>query len=57
MIGCNNSGSTTGAGTAPNRTEFAGKFVQNAQFTQITNTNDPAGSFDTDSNLSMLGTD
>ncbi len=57
MLDWHVSGSTAGAGTPPNRTEFAGKFVQNAQFTQITNTNDQAGSFDIDSNLSALGTD
>jgi hypothetical protein len=49
--------SATGAGTAPSRRELVGKFVQNAQVTQITNTNDQSGSFDTSSNLSALGTD
>ncbi len=57
MIGWHNSASTAGAATAPNRSEYVGKFVQNAQFTQITNTNDQGGSFDIGSNLSALGTD
>jgi hypothetical protein len=51
------SNTATGAGTAPSRRELVGKFVQSAQVTQITNTNDQAGSFDTSSNLSALGTD
>jgi len=47
----------TGAGTAPNRSQFAGKFVQNAQFTQITNVNDQGGDFAISSNLTILGSD
>jgi len=57
MIGWHVAGYTLGAGTAPNRSEFVGKFVQNAQFTQITNTNDQGGDFDTSSNLTILGSD
>tara|TARA_R100000951_G_C2566912_1_gene157467 strand:+ start:10 stop:480 length:471 start_codon:yes stop_codon:yes gene_type:complete len=57
MIGWHISAHTAGAGQAPSRSLFVGKFVQNAQFTQITNTNDQAGSFDTSSDLSVLGTD
>ena len=57
MIGWHIARATAGAGTAPNRSEFVGKFVQNAQFTQITNTNDQSGDFDTSSNLTILGSD
>ena len=57
MIGFHVAELTTGAGYAPNRSVFAGKFIQNAQFTQITNTNDQGGDFDTSSNLTILGSD
>jgi len=47
-----------GAGTAPNRVEEVGKFTVTAgQTTRIDINDDGAGSFDTDSNLSALGTD
>ena len=53
-----NSG-TTGAGNAPNRTENAWKFVPSpdADITRIDTTNGSAGSYDTSSNLSALGSD
>ena len=57
MIGWHVAQDVAGAGTAPNRSQFAGKFVQSSQFTSMTNTNDQAGDFDTDSNLTLLGTD
>ena len=57
MIGWHAAQNVAGAGTAPNRSRFAGKFVQTAQFTEITNTNDQGGDFDTDSNLTVFGTD
>ena len=57
MIGWHISAHTVGVGQAPSRSLFVGNFVQNAQFTQITNTNDQAGSFDISSNLSVLGSD
>ncbi len=48
-----------GAGNAPNRTESVGKFVPSpdADITRIDFENDQAGNYDTDSNLSALGTD
>ena len=57
MIGWHITRGGAGAGSSPNRSQFAGKFVQNAQFTQITNTNDQSGDFDTSSNLTILGSD
>ena len=47
----------TGAGTAPSRYEEVWKWDDTAQITEMDSTNDSAGSFDTDSNLSLLGTD
>ena len=55
MVGWHVGAHTVGAGQTPSRSLFAGKFVQNAQFTRITNVNDQAGDFDTGSNLSILG--
>tara|TARA_R110000787_G_scaffold8_1_gene36 strand:- start:66 stop:551 length:486 start_codon:yes stop_codon:yes gene_type:complete len=48
-----------GAGTAPNRLEFGFKFVPSpdTDITRIDMNNTRAGSFDTDSNLTALGTD
>ena len=57
MIGWHVARTTAGAGTSPNRSEFVAKFVQNSQFTQITNTNDQNGDFDTSSNLTILGSE
>ena len=57
MIGWHVAENATGAGTAPNRSEFVAKFVQSSQFTRITNTNDQGGDFDTSSNLTILGSD
>jgi len=57
MIGWHVARGAAGAGTPPNRSEFAGKFVQTAQFTSMSNNNDQGGDFDTDSNLTLLGTD
>ena len=50
---------TAGAGTAPNRLEFVFKFVPSpdADITRVDVNNTQAGSFDTDSNLSALGSD
>lgn len=50
---------TAGAGNAPGRKEFIGKFVPSpdADITRIDDNNPAAGSFDTDSNISALGTD
>jgi len=52
-------GNTAGAGTAPDRIEEVGKFVPSpdADITRIDDTQSGGGSFDTDSNLSALGTD
>lgn len=47
-----------GSGTPPSRWELVAKYViTSGQFTQITITNGGSGSYDTDSNLSALGTD
>ena len=53
-----NSG-TTGAGNAPNRTQNVWKFVPSpdADITRIDTTNGSAGSYDTGSNLTALGSD
>jgi len=48
---------TAGAGTAPNRREIVGKYTGSSQYTRIDFNNPGAGSYDTDSNLSALGTD
>ena len=50
---------TAGAGTAPDRLEFVFKFVPSpdADITRVDVNNTQAGSFDTDSNLSALGSD
>ena len=47
----------TGAGTAPSRYEEVWKWDDTAQITEMDSTNASAGSFDTDSNLSVLGSD
>lgn len=49
----------SGAGNPPNRTELIVKFVPSpdANITRIDSNNAGAGSFDTDSNMSALGTD
>jgi|APSaa5957512535_1039671.scaffolds.fasta_scaffold45667_2 hypothetical protein len=47
----------TGAGTAPVRMESVQKSVQSAQVTRIRISNGAAGSYDTDSNLTVLGSD
>lgn len=54
-----NFGNTAGAGTAPMRQELVYKFVPSpdADITRIDVTNIESGSYDTDSNLSALGTD
>ena len=57
MMGWHITRGGAGAGTPPNRSVFAGKFIQSGQFTEITNTNDQGGNFDTDSNLTLFGTD
>ena len=46
---------TAGAGTAPHRRETVYKFTDTTQITRIDLNNSGAGSFDTDSNLSVLG--
>jgi len=50
---------TTGAGTAPHRMERTDKFVPSpdADITRIDRHNDSTGSFDTNSNISVLGSD
>ena len=50
---------TAGAGTAPQRLEFVGKFVPSpdADITRIDCNNTAAGSFNTSSNISALGSD
>ena len=49
---------TTGAGNAPNRSEFVGKWVNtSAQITQIEIDNTGAGSYDTGSQMTIWGTD
>ena len=50
---------TAGAGTAPNRLEFVFKFVPSpdADITRIDMNNTQSGSFDTSSNISVLGSD
>jgi len=50
---------TVGAGTAPRRNEFVGKFVPSpdADITTVTAFNFDLGDFGIDSNLSALGTD
>ena len=52
-------GATTGAGTAPNRIEWVGKFVPSpdAHITRIDMNNPDAGDYATGSNISALGTD
>jgi hypothetical protein len=50
--------STAGAANAPTRDETVGKWVTGtSQIDNINSFNDQAGSYDTDSNLSALGTD
>ena len=49
--------STTGAGTAPHRREVVYKYTGTSQITKIDINNSGAGSFDTSSNLSVLGSD
>ena len=49
---------SAGASNAPNREECVGKFiVTSGQFTSLTAFNSDSGDFDTDSNLSVIGTD
>jgi len=48
---------TAGAGTAPQRQELVGKFTDTTVLTKIDVDNDAAGSFDIDSNSTVLGTD
>jgi hypothetical protein len=48
---------TAGAGTAPYRRETVYKFTDTTQITRIDLNNSGAGSFDTDSNLSVIGSD
>ena len=57
VIGKKVDASAVGAGTAPQRREWVGKSTQSAQFTQINFEQAGANSFDTNSNLSALGTD
>ena len=56
-IQCNRG--SAGAGNAPNRVELVGKFVPSpdANITRIDINNPNGGSFDTNSNLSVLGSD
>ena len=49
---------TAGAGTAPSRTESVGKWVNtSAQFNLHQASNDEAGNFGTNSNVTIMGTD
>jgi hypothetical protein len=53
-------GLSTGAGTAPNRQELVAKVdttTNTGQYTDIDINNDLTGSYDTDSNLSAIGSD
>ena len=50
--------SATGAGTAPNRMEVVGKWVNtSAQITTVNFGNDAAGDYDTGANATVFGTD
>ena len=49
--------STAGTGTAPHRREVVYKYTGTSQITKIDINNSGAGSFDTSSNLSVLGSD
>lgn len=51
-----NARSTAGAGSSPFRVESAGKWVTTTQIDNVSSVNINSGSFDTDSNLSVLGT-
>jgi hypothetical protein len=55
VFGMNAGGS--GAGTAPKRREAVGKWATTTQFTEIDLINSSTGDFNTDTNLSALGTD
>lgn len=58
MIGWNVVNFTTGAGTAPSRRENGSKWVNTSnQFDNTNFNNTDSGSYDTDSNLTGLGTD
>jgi len=60
VIGHTVSGSTAGAGTAPNRYEFVSKYVPATStdtIDRIDLNNTGAGSYDTNSNISAHGTD
>jgi hypothetical protein len=49
---------TAGAGNAPNRREAVGKFTETTgQITDVEGFNEQAGSFDTDTNLTVLGSE
>jgi hypothetical protein len=57
LIGNNVQSNTAGAGTAPRRKEFMGKTSATTAITRIDESNPETGSFDTDSNLSAIGSD
>jgi hypothetical protein len=55
LIGNNVQSNTAGAGTAPRRKEFMGKTSATTAITRIDESNPETGSFDTDSNLTAIG--
>lgn len=57
LIGNNVQSNTAGAGTAPRRKEFVGKTSATTAITRLDETNGETGSYDTDSNLSAIGSD
>lgn len=58
VIGSTSEQGTAGAANAPSRMEFVGKWVNTSnQYDHLNIFEDNTGSFDTDSNLSALGTD
>ena len=59
MILFNTDTNTAGAGNAPTRQEYVAKFVPSpsARITRVDTNNDQSGSYDTDSNITALGSD
>ncbi len=60
LIGFQVSQGSSGASTAPNRSETVGKVdttTNTGQFTRIDSNNSSTGNYDTDSNISVLGSD
>ena len=57
LIGNNIQRNTAGAGTSPRRKEFVGKTSATTAITRIDEFNGETGSYDTNSNISVLGSD